>query len=380
MRNLLRFTGLAVLSWFAHGTAQDLPRMIVYNVRALGMGGAAVAVAGQDNVFFFNPALLTTLRYPRFNLVDLSLRMNTHVLDQYRFYQDHRDQLNNINALSATELNALYRQALAAAQQQAVIGVDGPMPLHFLSRHLGLGVFSTGRATYEIFEGATSIPLVDVRLQGDVQVMALLAHTFPAGPRGRAGDISIGVSGKYLKRWLTRKTKTISGFSSNESLHFYRGQSFSVDLGAFYPLNRRLHFGATIYDLFATPFKWNTKGATLDNPVPPDRVSPSYRLGMVYRPGIKFKKLFYDLTLALDFDEPFTGGNTFFKTVHLGAETRLTPLLAARTGFYQGYPAVGLGLNLYLIRADYAFYGEEMGKFAGQTVAWNHAVRVQVGF
>jgi len=357
-----------------------MPRMVVYNVRALGMGGAAVAVAGEDNVFFFNPALLTTLRYARFNLVDLSLRVNTHALNQYRFYQDHRDQLNNISRLSTDELNGLYREALDAAQRQAIVGVEGPVPIHFLSRHLGLGVFSAGQATYEIFAGATGIPLLDARLQGDMQVMALLAHTFSAGPRGRAGDLSIGVSGKYLKRWLTRKTKNISGFSNNESLHFYRGQSIGVDVGAFYTLNRRLHFGATLYDLFATPFKWNVKGATLDNPVPADKISPSYRLGMVYRPGIKFKKLFYNLTLALDFDEPFTGDDTFFKTVHLGTEAQLTPLLAARAGFNQGYPALGVGLNLYVIRADYAFYGEEMGKFAGQTAAWNHAVRVQVGF
>ncbi len=379
MRNLLRSTVLAVLCWVAHSSAQELPRMVVYNVRALGMGGAAVAVAGEDNVFFFNPALLTTLRYPRFNLVDLNLRLNTNALAQYHFYQDHRDQLSNINRLSAEELNNLYREALSATQQQAFVGVEGPLP-HVLSRRVGLGLFSGGQVRYEIFEGAIGIPLVDVRLQGDMQVMALLAHTFSAGPRGRAGDISIGISGKYLKRWVTRKTKNISGFSNNENLHFYRGQSIGVDVGAFYTLNRRLHFGATIYDLFATPFKWNVKGATLDNPVPPDKISPSYRLGMVYRPGIKFKKLFYNLTLALDFDEPFTGDDTFFKTVHLGSEAQLTPLLAVRAGFNQGYPTLGLGLNLYVIRADYAFYGEEMGKFAGQTAAWNHAVHVQVGF
>ncbi|NUM74781.1 conjugal transfer protein TraF [candidate division KSB1 bacterium] len=362
------------------GRAQDFSRMTVRNVRSLGMGGAAVAVAGEDNIFFYNPALLTTLRYPRFNVVDVSVRLNTNALDQYQFYRDHREEFNNIARLNNTELNDLYRQALDAAQQQAIINVEGPAPIHFLSRHFGAGIFSAGNAAYEMFEGATGIPIIDTRLRGDIQMMASLAHTFAAGPRGRAGDFSVGVTGKYLNRWITRKSKTISGFTNNESLYFYRGRSFSFDLGAFYTLNRRLQFGAAVYDIFSTSFSWNAKGATLDNPVPPAKISTSYRLGMVYRPGIRLQKWFYNFALALDFDEPFTGGNSFFKTVYMGGEFNLTPLLMVRGGFSQGYPALGAGLNLYVLRADYAFYGEEMGKFAGQLASWNHALRVQVGF
>ncbi|MGH7493360.1 MAG: conjugal transfer protein TraF [bacterium] len=354
--------------------------MVIRNLRAMGMGGAAVAIPAEDNILFYNPALLRALKYNRINLVDLSLRLNQEVLDQLNFYKDHQDQLDDFDNLSDAEKNALYADALAEAQKLGIFTVEGPLPVHFLTPRFGAGAFSAGNVSYEIFEGAAGLPLVDMRFRGEVQVMGAYAHTLSLGPRGSAGDLHLGVTAKYLRRYFTRKTKTLSGLSSNEDLHVFRGNNLGFDLGVFYVLNRRWQFGGTIYDVVTTKFKWNTAGATPDNPVPSSKINPSLRLGTAFRPGVRLGKWFYNIAVGFDVDQPFDSKITFFKKVYTGVEANFTPVFSVRGGIAQGYPTFGLGMRLYVMRADYAFYGEELGKYAGQIVSWNHALRLQLGF
>ncbi|MCI0696097.1 conjugal transfer protein TraF [candidate division KSB1 bacterium] len=364
----------------AFGQDHEFPRLQVRNLRSLGMGGAAVAVPAEDNILFYNPALLRSLRYNRINLLDVTLRINNSVIDQYNFYRHHQDEIDAIESLSNEQLTNLYATALAEAQKLGLITVNGPVSAHVLTPRAGAGVFTEGTVSYEIFEGAAGLPVVDARVRGDVQVMAALAHTISAGRRGPAGDWHLGMTGKYLRRYLARKTKTLSGFSGNEDLHFYRAGNFGIDAGAFYVLNRRWQFGAAVYDLLSTTFDWNIARATADNPVPPDKINPSMRLGTAFRPGVRLGKWLYNIVFAFDIDQPFDQNLTFLKKIHFGSAANITPTLSVRGGFSQGYPTFSLGLWFYLIRLDYAFYGEEMGVYAGETVNWNHAVRFQLGF
>ncbi len=354
--------------------------MQVHNLRSLGMGGAAVAVPSEDNILFYNPALLRSLKYNRINLIDVTLRINSSVIDQYNFYRHHQDEINDIESLSNQQLQNLYATALDEAQKIGIITVNGPLSAHVLTPNAGAGVFTEGNVSYEIFEGATGLPLVDARIRGDLQLMAAFAQTVSAGPRGPAGDWYFGITGKYLRRYLASKTKTLAGFSSNEDLHFYRASNFGIDAGAFYVLNRHWQFGAAIYDLLSTKFNWGTAGATADNPVPPDKINPSMRLGTAFRPGVRLGRWIHNIVFAFDIDQPFDQNLTFFNKIHFGSAANITSSLSLRSGFSQGYPTFGVGLWLYLIRIDYAFYGEEMGKYAGETVNWNHAVRFQLGF
>jgi hypothetical protein len=364
----------------AFGQDHEFPRLQVRNLRSLGMGGAAVAIPSEDNILFYNPALLRCMRYNRINLIDVNLRINNSVIDQYNFYRHHQDEINAIESLSDVQLTNLYSTALAEARKLGLITVNGPLSAHVLTPYAGAGVFTEGTVSYEIFEGAAGLPLVDARIRGDVQVMAAFAHTISAGPRGPAGDWHFGITGKYLRRYISRKTKTLSGFSNNEDFHLYRASNFGIDAGAFYGLNRHWQFGAAIYDLLSTRFNWGTARATADNPVPPDKIDPSMRLGMAFRPGVRLNKWLYNIVFAFDLNQPFDQNLTFFKKIHFGSAANITPTLSVRGGFSQGYPTFSLGLWFYLIRLDYAFYGEEMGVYAGETVNWNHAVRFQLGF
>jgi hypothetical protein len=72
---------------------------------------------------------------------------------------------------------------------------------------------------------------------------------------------------------------------------------------------------------------------------------------------------------------------TFWKKLHLGAEVRLS-VFSLRGGFNSGYPTFGLGARIpYLgLRADYAFWGDELGRYAGQMPSWNHQISLALSW
>ena len=73
------------------------------------------------------------------------------------------------------------------------------------------------------------------------------------------------------------------------------------------------------------------------------------------------------------------GRNTngsFYRTLHLGGETRLIGILLGRLGINQGYVAAGVGVDLRILTIDFATYGEEMGLNAGDMQDRRYALRV----
>jgi len=98
----------------------------------------------------------------------------------------------------------------------------------------------------------------------------------------------------------------------------------------------------------------------------------------------KFVPLNRHFVFAMDVDDLTNTneklvGQTFFKKVHVGGEYQ-TKMLSLRGGFNSGYPSFGVGLNLWLVKLDYAFYGDELGMYAGQIVEWNHMISASIGF
>ena len=90
--------------------------------------------------------------------------------------------------------------------------------------------------------------------------------------------------------------------------------------------------------------------------------------------------VFKNISFAADLNHPFDSDITFFKKLFLGAEANLPPFFHLGTGFYQGYTSFGIGLDIRWLRLDFALYGEEMGKYAGDVVSWNKAFSLQIGF
>jgi hypothetical protein len=57
--------------------------------------------------------------------------------------------------------------------------------------------------------------------------------------------------------------------------------------------------------------------------------------------------------------------SSFWTNLHLGAEVRVLRMLRLRAGLNQGYTTLGVGLKLLFLEAHVAYFGREMGSYAG---------------
>ncbi len=72
--------------------------------------------------------------------------------------------------------------------------------------------------------------------------------------------------------------------------------------------------------------------------------------------------------------------NSFIYHLNAGVEFHILSFLDLRAGLSQGYLSVGLGLNLWVLRLDMAYYVKEFGEYAGENGIDGFTVRFNIGF
>ena len=68
-----------------------------------------------------------------------------------------------------------------------------------------------------------------------------------------------------------------------------------------------------------------------------------------------------------------------FNRVFMGGELSL-PFIQIRSGFYQGYPTAGAGINLKFIKLDYAYYRKEFSRRPGLDGRGQHEIQGKIGW
>ncbi|RMG57564.1 MAG: hypothetical protein D6713_09435, partial [Deltaproteobacteria bacterium] len=90
------------------------------------------------------------------------------------------------------------------------------------------------------------------------------------------------------------------------------------------------------------------------------------------------------LVAALDVEDvtgAFNEDNSFWKRVHAGVEMGfLKDHIILRGGINQGYLSGGAEIDLWVLRAGYVYYSEEMGAYSGQDRDSRHLVKVTLGW
>ncbi len=348
-----------------------------WNVRSLAMGGAGVALRHNDNPLFYNPALLNFVKKRKITLLDFRVRFNQQLYNDYSFFKDNQTKFENINDLSQAEQNAFFVEILNETQKPANISLNGPLQMQFLAPGWGLALVTEGAGQAEVFSGASGLPIADLQFHGETLIIggyaSSLVNLLPH-------PLHIGFSMKSMTRWTSRKIKTITGISDDESMEVFKGQTFSLDFGALYAINKQLSFGLTFYDINSPKFSWEKSGGHSGIRPAGKTLDASMKLGVAYIPGWRKLGIFNNIAFAADVNHPFDSDITFFKKLFLGAEASLPPFFHIGTGFYQGYTSFGIGMDIRLLRFDFAIYGEELGKYAGDVVSWNKAFSLQLGF
>jgi hypothetical protein len=86
------------------------PQVFIRGIRPLGMGGAFVAIADDQNAVFYNPAGLTQRQGGMFTLFELPINISQDVLNFYDFYNDNNDALKNFSTQTTQQQINLLNQ------------------------------------------------------------------------------------------------------------------------------------------------------------------------------------------------------------------------------------------------------------------------------
>lgn len=350
---------------------------MIQSTRSVGMGGTGVALVGPDNTVFLNPALLTEIDHTFIRLVEVQAMVNGNTFKHYGFYEDHQNEFENFDDLSAAERTQFYSDMLDAARDETVFGFQGMAPLSIVRPGFSAGVFERATVKYDMREGASSLPLIQADAVAEGEIIVGGASTIDTF-FGKA--LSFGGNAKFLYRAVAIESKTAPAVETIDNVHVYRGWTMAFDAGLLMKTGR-WSFGAGFYDFNYPKIRWHTGEEPPEGFRRPDgTVDGSMRIGVAYDSSFEVPGLLDRLKLAFDVESPTSSDMSIYKKLLFGAEARFANAMLLRAGLHQGYPTAGLGVMFKIVKFEYAFSGEALGMYPGQLETWNHYISVGLGW
>jgi len=270
--------------------------------RALGMGGAYVAMVDDAVSPYYNAAGLTGLKTREANLM-------------------HSEQFGGLANYNSISFAAPISETEAAGFTLLHYGVGGIPVTRLVDPSRALG--DSNR--------------VEVSYRTDSADYAL----FLGGAKRFRDNLSLGAAVKILRRTIGK----------NEAL------GYGIDIGVQYHLTKALRFGASFRDVTGTAVVWDVQSAGNSHETR-DRIAATADAGAAYTGAIPWLGGNYAIAGSMLFfgDSPKVKG---IDSMRLGFEYLLRDILAFRGGIAEGNGAFGLGLiRLPLLAStslDYAF-------------------------
>jgi len=273
--------------------------------RALGMGGASVALAADVTAAYWNPAGLALVNYPEVVLM-------------------HDEQFGSVMNYDYGAVAIPFGPRATLALGVLRLGVDD------IPDTRNAGVDINGNVTYDPNEFSRIDPDRVTYFNA-----ADWAFSLSYACR-RSEDFSYGANVKFIRRELGDNSATGVGF----------------DVGARYTPVENLQLGAMLQDATTTFLAWDTGTNEL--------ISPTLKLGSAYR----IDALGGMFTPAIDADLRFENRRyssmvhigPVSMDVHSGLEYGYRDLVALRVGYSDVKQlTLGAGLSLPKLRIDYSF-------------------------
>lgn len=347
----LRYTvaSLIILMFPAQVCAVEF---VTVGPRAMGMGGAGVAVTTDALATYWNPAGLAMTQ-----TVDIRIQGGAQVIDRLGIADAIHD-LEKFDTSDISQANQAKAQNIANRINRpgATVSLNGSAGL-YLKGHLGEHAFgfnvsdvATGggfilnpvQVSGTNITGAMALRLLEARQAAFSYAYAFSDKTF-----------SIGVTGKIIQGASYNGSTALTG-GTDVSVTDNFGKptlstAFGIDVGAIYRPSSWLRFGAVAKDINQPTFNASGGGEL--------KLGPQVRGGMAINP-------YSSLTLTADVDA--TANKTFVpgvksQVLSLGAEqTILSEFLSFRVGGFKNMkdantpftPTAGLGLRVYALRVD----------------------------
>ena len=355
---------LAVSAWPSVASAAEF---VISGPRAMGMGGAGVAVTTNALATYWNPAGLAMTQ-----TVDVRLQGGGQATDRLGI-GDALHDLENFDRGDISQANQVKARSIADRINRpgATVSVNGSAGLYFKG-HLGEHAFGFNVSDVATGGGFVSTPVnahcnpdpkdcstvtseTTVSITGAMALRGLEARQLAFSYAYAFSDktFAIGITAKVIQGAAYNGSTTLqegSGVSTTD--HFGKpniSTTYGIDIGAIYRPSSWIRVGVVAKDI-NTPTFDAAGGGTL-------KLEPQVRVGLAVNP-------YSTLTLTADVDA--TSNKTFVPNVKsqllsFGLEqTILSEFLSFRIGTFKNMqdasapfvPTAGLGIRWFNFRAD----------------------------
>ena len=364
MRRRIAFRAALLVFCLGVGREALAAEFVIVGPRAVGMGGAGVAVTTDALATYWNPAGLAMTQ-----TVDVRIIGGTQVIDRAGIANAVND-LENFNTSDTSPANIAKAQDIANRINApgANTSFNGAAGL-YLKGHFGEHAFGFNISDVPTGGSYLSVPVsvrcspnpdcsgtpASVSVSGAAAVRMLEARQAAFSYAYAFADkmFSIGVTAKVIQGAAYNGTQNLSG-GQDIKLRDSLGKAtisttYGIDLGAIYRPASWLRFGVVAKDINQPEFD-SPDGSKI-------KLGPQVRGGMALNP-------YSSLTLSADVD--MTSNKTLVpgvksQVLSLGAEqTILTEFLSFRIGAFKNMqdagtpftPTAGLGLRIFAFRLD----------------------------
>ncbi len=347
---------LLASAWPSYGSTAEF---VIVGPRAMGMGGAGVAVTTNALATYWNPAGLAMTQ-----TVDIRMQGGGLAIDR-RGLGDALHDLENFTTSDTSPGNLAKGQSIADRINQpgATVSVNGSAGL-YVKGHLGEHAFGFNVSDVATGGGFVSTPIqasqpggpgTPITVAGQMALRGLETRQLAFSYAYAFSDktFSIGITAKVVQGAAYNGSTDLTGGSGVSTTdHFGKpniSTTYGIDLGAIYRPSSWARFAVVAKDINKPTFD-AAGGSKLT-------LEPQVRFGFAINP-------YSSLTLSADVDA--TSNKTFVPGVKnqllsLGLEqTILSEFLSFRVGTFKNMqdastpfvPTAGLGIRWFNFRAD----------------------------
>jgi len=371
--SLVVIGAIASNSAFAVSEVYGLSR----SIRALGMGGAFYGLSDDEYALFYNPAGLALYRGEGQTMLSFNGYVSPTLLSAAQTLKD----VTGSNATAGTIADKLTKY-----QGDPLSAGVTPFFPYYLRKNFAVGLLVGDTKINFALLGRDIDTSVDIAAISDSGLFIGYAHSF------LEDTLHIGMTLKAVGRAGGKKNFTLADIAQKDDIDFDPeklggfGGGIDADLGGIYELPDvpvlTLHrVSMTFNNLLGSDMSISRKGAN------PPGLTRTVSLGYhAVFPGFGPFDNIHGLVDLAEFriggeDDPQYGapGGSKWKHVNWGVEAPMNGWFVPRLGFHQGYLTAGFGLNLRVLKLEFATYAAELSSTPGRLGSRRVALRLQLG-
>ena len=344
--------------------AKKTKPVFLYDIRSQAMGGTGITMPRGSFGYVYNPAILSDRKF-NLSLVGLNVDLSKGFFDVINYMRDNSSNFKKLGKDSANvsvdEKSQIMQELRVDATKLDNIWFKPVLtPLVGATiQNFGVGMYNVARLGVKLDVGIID-PSIKAFAQDD------LVLSFGYGQH-IAKNLAVGIGAKIIRRFESgtidiaiEQTEGMNATIDTSFDQLKKGKTgFGIDIGAIYRWSDKIKFSAAVQDFFCQI------GA--DNP------PMNLKLGMAYQYHKQFQ-VFADVENIFN-----TNGEQFINKIHLGAEYQM-PVLSFQAGFNRGYPTIGVGVDVWVLRFNYAYFTEELTGSPGQQPEYYHLLGIEIGW